>query len=126
MRRLLVSPKWWTVHVLVVVVVIAFVRLGIWQWDVSEATRGTAQNFFYAVEWWLFAGAGVFFWVKMIREELHPSPKPDAEASEAAAVDSPYRPGRSPRTVVIDDEEEDEELAAYNRRLAQLNARSQR
>lgn len=122
MRRILLSPKWWALHVAVVVVVLVFLRLGEWQWHRAHGIHGTIQNYGYAFEWPVFAGFVVFFWIRTIREELHPKPRVEDDADDPEAA-GPVIPTKR-RPVVA--EEPDEELAAYNAHLARLNARHER
>jgi hypothetical protein len=99
-RRLLLSPKWLLGHVLVIVLAVAFCRLGWWQWDRYQQTHGRLQNLGYALQWPLFAVFG-------LARRMPPAPPPST-----AVV--PYR--RDP---------EDDKLAAYNRYLASLYERDQ-
>jgi hypothetical protein len=142
-RRILLAPSWWARHALVVFLVLLFGRLGWWQWEKGQSARGTLQNLFYGLEWPVFAGAVVFMWWKMIREELSPrtdstptgrpgAGRPGADAPAAAdgqsggplqdrgaAVSSVLTSGPAPDD--NDDDGTDEELAAYNRYLASLH-----
>ena len=76
------------------------------------------QNYSYAFEWWLFAAFAVFLWVKTMADSL-----------EDAAAPAEERTGPEPRPAVVRapvvDDDDDPELAAYNRHLAALHARSQ-
>ncbi len=113
-----------------------FARLGWWQWEKGQSSRGTLQNLFYGVEWPIFAMAVIFGWSQMVREELRPGPAKPAPAAEEAArpgTDAqpwnehrgPGGPGADgpPSSGSGDDEEDDEELEAYNRYLASLYKR---
>lgn len=113
MLRRLLAPRWLALHALAVVAFVVLVRFGLWQWHRAEDT-GRVQNYAYAVEWWLFAGFAVFLWVKIMIDQLEERPE---------APEQPPAPP-APPPVVIDDED-DPELAAYNRHLAELHARSQ-
>ncbi|MQA88005.1 MAG: hypothetical protein GEV03_26135 [Streptosporangiales bacterium] len=121
MRRLL-SPGWLALHVLAIVLVIAFLRLGWWQWERATSPTGSVRSYGYALQWPVFALFVIFMWVKMARDDLTAS-RTGEDASErttppAGAV-SPYD-AREPD--LAQEAEEDEELAAYNRYLASLNA----
>lgn len=130
MRRFL-SPRWLAGHALMVVLVAAFLGLGWWQWQ--RAGEGNARSFAYALEWPLFALFVIFMWVKEVRDALRrpdgggdsragPSPRGKVErAHPFVGVASPSWAER-----IRADEEEDEELAAYNRYLARLNAQAER
>ncbi|WP_326569765.1 hypothetical protein VSH64_01545 [Amycolatopsis rhabdoformis] len=97
-----------------------------WQWDRFTSANGTFQNLGYVLQWPLFGLFPAFmFWrIKKLRERE----ETQGEAAEAQAVVTvpaprPATPPRPtpPRPVV----EEDDELAAYNRYLRELNARDQ-
>ncbi len=95
--------------VLTLVAAAGMLRLGQWQLGRGETTH-SVQNYAYAVEWVLFAAFAVFCFYKLVLAE-------DVEPDEPA-VDVVLPP---PQPVV--DEPEDDELAAYNAYLAQLNAK---
>lgn len=111
-RRLL-SPKWVLVHITVVVLVVAFLRLGWWQ--IGRAAGGNRLSFGYALEWPAFAIFVIFVWVKEIRRTLGQGDQPVPREAR------PARP-RPAREGPAYDDSGDENLAAYNRYLAWLNA----
>lgn len=122
------TPWWLVRHVLLVVLVVAFLWLGWWQ--IGRARSGNLLSFGYAVEWPLFAAFVVFVWVREIRDELRrdlpPAPPPAAPPvpAELAGQDG-YLPftapaARSAAGAGADDEEP--ELVAYNRYLEWLAA----
>ena len=83
-------------------------------WQVTRAFDGNPLSYLYSVEWPVFAVVGVVIWWVMIHTD------PDtvgARAQRRAARAAPAAP--SVRRV----EDEDEELTAYNDRLAELAAR---
>jgi hypothetical protein len=105
------------------------------------------RNLAYAIQWCLFAFAVLFFWVKLIRDdlaadrgELDTSETPDRAApvqrrrDTATVPDARADGDRPPMTArtgptgppTSADDPEDAELAAYNRYLAQLHERSSR
>ncbi|MGE5830772.1 MAG: hypothetical protein ACM30G_20750 [Micromonosporaceae bacterium] len=113
MRRLF-TPRWVLVHVAVLVIVVAFLRLGWWQ--VQRAAAGNLLSYGYAVQWPVFAGFVVFVWIKEMRDTRRP----------ATDTSKPAPPGRpTPRTGPAYDDTDDADLAAYNRYLAWLNANPQ-
>lgn len=120
MRRVLLSPRWWALHVAVVAVVLGFLRLGEWQWHRAHAASGTLQNFGYAFEWPVFAAFVVFFWFRTVRDEVRPRSAPPPTADDPAAA-GPVVPRKG--APVEPDGEPDPELAAYNEYLARLNRR---
>ncbi|MBA2415442.1 MAG: hypothetical protein H0V64_06060 [Geodermatophilaceae bacterium] len=112
MRRLLLSPAWLIGHLLVVAAFATCLWLGWWQLARFESDTGGVQNVGYALQWPLFGIFAVFFWVRVIKAELHP-PEHDATPSEPAVA---------PRPPMVTDDDTDPELAAYNRHLAELHA----
>jgi DNA-binding transcriptional regulator of glucitol operon len=95
-----------------------------WQWDRFTSANGTFQNLGYVLQWPLFGLFPAFmFWrIRQLRQKAEAGAGAAAEAEVAPAAEVPApRPGT--RTAPLDDE--DEELAAYNRYLRELNARDQ-
>ena len=66
------------------------------------------MSWVYTFEWPLFAAYATYMWWKL----LHDEPVPEADAASPVPRDGEPENG----------EPEDEELAAYNRYLAQLHA----
>jgi hypothetical protein len=81
-RRFL-RPGWIAGHVLVFAAVLTCLRLGWWQWQRTQETTGTAQNFGYAVLWPAFGAAFVFMWVRFLHLEV----LKDAEDNEETDQD---------------------------------------
>jgi hypothetical protein len=134
-RKILLSPKWWGLHLFVVVLVLAFLRLGEWQWHRANSPSGGIQNYAYAVQWPLFAVFGIVLWWKTLKIEVAgeadetgaaprpltgfaapPLPKPDIAHRDGVRI------GISTAAQPID--EDDDEVNTYNAYLAQLNARA--
>jgi DNA-binding transcriptional regulator of glucitol operon len=115
MLRRLLTPGWLALHVVALAGFLALVGLGRWQWHRALETH-RFQNYSYAFEWWLFAAFAVFLWVKTMLDTLEEAAAPP----EPAPV--PVAPPPPPTQA---EEDEDPELAAYNRRLAELHARDQ-
>jgi len=111
------TPKWVLVHIAVVVLVVVFLRLGWWQ--VTRAADGNLLSFGYALQWPAFAVFVIFVWIKEIRGVVRRSAGPTPETPEPAALP---RPARTPHTGPAYEDSGDEDLAAYNRYLAWLNA----
>jgi hypothetical protein len=133
-RRVLLSPAWWGRHLLLIVVVTAFVFLGRWQWDRAMARTGTLQNLLYAVEWWLFAGLAVLGWAHMVRDEIRGVDRRAAGPADPGELPSfAVRPAVGARDgaeavqrEAEADTAEDAELAAYNAYLRWLHANPRR
>ena len=83
-------------------------------WQLSRALGGNTLSWVYTFEWPIFAGYAVFMWWKLVHEEAAPRPHRDGPPS-------PADPGPDPADGPVDDPVDDE-LAAYNRYLAELNA----
>jgi DNA-binding transcriptional regulator of glucitol operon len=125
------TPKWVLVHIAVVVLVVVFLRLGWWQ--VTRAADGNLLSFGYALQWPAFAVFVIFVWIKEIqRARSGPVPASSGLRSEATEERSdegrrrpegpgPARAERAQRSTAYEDGD-DENLAAYNRYLAWLNA----
>jgi hypothetical protein len=83
-------------HITVVVVVTSFILLA--RWQVDRALSGNELSWVYAFEWPFFAGYAIYMWWKLL-------------ADDTLGSSRPARP---------ETEREREELAAYNRYLAEL------
>jgi DNA-binding transcriptional regulator of glucitol operon len=108
------TPGWLGLHLIAIVLIGIFLLAGWWQ--LTRAQGGNLQSWAYVIEWPMFAVFVVAMWVRMVRDELRGETRPEPGAAT---------PGRAAPQVEIDDED-DEELAAYNRRLARLNDESTR
>ena len=136
-RKILLSPKWWGLHLFVVVLVLVFLRLGLWQWHRAQSPSGGLQNWAYAFQWPIFAVFGVVLYWKTLKIEIEgeadetgESPRPLTSRFAAPPLPEPaiehragVRIGISAPAGVID--EDDEEVAIYNAYLARLNAKAQ-
>jgi DNA-binding transcriptional regulator of glucitol operon len=101
------TPGWLGLHLIALVLIGIFLLAGWWQ--LTRAQGGNLQSWAYVIEWPMFAGFVVAMWVRMVRDELR------GENDAGTIV-----PARAAPRMAIDDAD-DEELAAYNRRLARLN-----
>lgn len=123
------------IHLTALVVVPGCLALGWWQ--VSRALGGNNLSWAYAVEWPFFAVYGVYLWWRLVHEQ--PSAVTGAADHAATAADRaepaplsvpgaaapapPPTPVTAASSAVGDPEQqEDDELAAYNRYLAELAA----
>jgi hypothetical protein len=131
----LLRPRWLGWHLFAAAAVTGMLWLGDWQF--RRAVAGNALSWAYTFEWPIFAIFGVVFWVKTIRDELHPPASQAASPSEitlpaGAATGSagPVTVGGSPAEAIGQDDAgtgasqaagpEDTELAEYNAYLAKL------
>lgn len=139
-RRVWFSRRAIALHATVLVVVPLFVAL-FW-WQVQRVRQGNTLSWAYVFEWPFFAGYALYLWWRLVHEQpigqAPPAPaSPPAQAAPVAtAVTSdlsatgslgPDRPpARRPEVAGAGArpgaEDKDEELAAYNRYLADLNA----
>jgi DNA-binding transcriptional regulator of glucitol operon len=108
------TPGWLGLHLIAIALIGVFLLAGWWQ--LTRAQGGNLQSWAYVIEWPMFAVFVVAMWVRMVRDEL----RGETEQEAGSAVP----PGSAPRVEI--DDEDDEELAAYNRRLARLNDESSR
>jgi hypothetical protein len=124
--RVLITPRWLSWHLFAVIAFIGMWWLGDWQF--RRAMAGNGLSWAYTFEWPIFAIFGAVFWVKTVRDELHPSaPPPRREIELPAGAGSPES-GTEPvlaltgsKLAADDDGEPDPELAEYNAYLAMLN-----
>jgi hypothetical protein len=124
------TPGWLARHVLMVVLVTAFLALGWWQLD--RARGGNTLSIGYAFEWPLFAAFVVFVWVKEIRAELRkesggewpapaaPVPAPGGLAGQPGYL--PFQPTPVTGRARAGADDGDPDLMAYNRYLEWLAA----
>ncbi|KZB84485.1 hypothetical protein [Amycolatopsis regifaucium] len=96
-----------------------------WQWERFSSASGTFQNLGYVLQWPLFGLFPAFmFWrIRKLRRQAAEADTPQQSAETAVAeVPAPrQRRAPAPRPPVP----EDDELAAYNRYLRELNARDE-
>jgi len=123
------APRWWVLHLFVAAAVYAMLRLGLWQWHRAHSQSGGIQNYAYAFQWPLFAVFGIVLWVKTMQDEvrgrrgaeLRHQAVADGTTPAAEIIRQPgVRVGIS--TPVVEVDEDDPEVAAWNARLAALNA----
>ncbi|WP_410620285.1 hypothetical protein [Amycolatopsis sp. cmx-8-4] len=96
-----------------------------WQWDRFTSANGTFQNLGYVLQWPLFGLFPAFmFWrIRQLRQKAAAEPAPESATEPAPVAEVPAPRSRPGVPTPVDDE--DEELAAYNRYLRELNARDQ-
>jgi hypothetical protein len=110
-------------HVVILVVVPAFMALCLWQ--LSRALGGNELSWAYVFEWPLFAAYAVYMWWRFVHEA------PEGAASPGDGTGAPLTSNGDPAAAAqraADAERrvsEDAELDAYNDYLAQLAQRDQ-
>ena len=113
---------------LCVLSLVVCVGLAWWQWQRFE-NGGTWQNLGYVLQWPLFGLFPAFMFWRLRRLRTQPQEaEPEAQPAMARAESHPKpppEPDKSPARQYAAQDDEDPELAAYNRMLAQLNARDQ-
>jgi DNA-binding transcriptional regulator of glucitol operon len=115
----------------VVAAVLVMLRLGLWQWHRANSPSGGIQNYAYAGQWPLFAVFAIVLWIRTIVEDSRrePGAPPTSPSRPMPTSDAPieHYPGlivglTAPEPLASPDQ--DPELAAWNARLAALNAAS--
>src|SRR6202161_748719 len=85
--RVLFTPRWLSWHLFAVVAFIGMWWLGDWQ--LHRALDGNDLSWAYTFEGPIFAIFGAVFWVKTVKDELHPSePPPPKEVALPAGAGS--------------------------------------
>ena len=121
--RVLLTPRWLSWHLFAVAAVAGMIWLGDWQF--RRALAGNSLSWAYTFEWPIFAIFGVVFWVKTVRDELHPARQGGGQPDEIALPDGAGRAGAGQAEsgqVPGRDEQADQELAEYNAYLAKLSS----
>ena len=121
--RFLVQPRWLGWHAFTVLAIFGMLWLGDWQF--RRAMAGNGLSWAYTFEWPLFAGFGLVFWGRTIRDEfrLRRGMTPEVIRAAAAASASVLPDGIGTRRIdQPGDDADDTELASYNAYLAKLNA----
>ncbi|MGY1707559.1 metalloprotease [Geodermatophilus sp. SYSU D00697] len=108
----LLTPMWVVLHLVVAALFVATFFLGYWQLTKAEAGGG-AVNWSYALQWPLYGCMGLFFYIRMVRDELRRDPDEDEPGNALVLYQRPRI-----------DTTGDPELAAYNAYLAELNEKA--
>jgi DNA-binding transcriptional regulator of glucitol operon len=106
-------------HVVILIVVPAFLALCLWQ--VSRALGGNSLSWAYVFEWPIFAAYAVYMWWRFVHEAAEDASATAGDHVDADGATSPT--SKAPRPAGAAEETEDAELAAYNDYLAQLAER---
>lgn len=132
----LITPKRLAIAAVCVAALVVCCGLAYWQWERFSAAGGTFQNLGYVFQWPLFGLFPAFMVWRIRRLDLRRKAEEAAKAGAVPGVAEPTvpEPVAAPSRPVVTVEhvrapardDEDEELAAYNRMLAELHARDQR
>jgi hypothetical protein len=107
-------------HVVILIVVPAFLALCLWQ--VSRALDGNSLSWAYVFEWPLFAAYAIYMWWRFVHEPAPEGSPGDAAAAGPGGPDA-VTPAAAPVPETPEELKEDAEMAAYNDYLAQLAER---
>lgn len=88
-------------------------------WQVTRAFDGNGLSYLYSVEWPVFAVVGVWMWWSLV----HTDPDTVGARAQRKIEQAQLKSGTTPQRPQRRREEEDQELAAYNDRLAELAER---
>jgi DNA-binding transcriptional regulator of glucitol operon len=121
----LLSPRWLAWLAFVIVAFWGMLWLGDWQFH--RAISGNGLSWAYTFEWPLFAGFGVVFWARTVRDELRLRRGPSQKEMERAAAEAAAGPvlpdGIGTRQIDRPaDDADDADLASYNAYLDRLNS----
>lgn len=126
--RGLLTPQRILIGFLCLIALVVCCGLAWWQWQRFESASGTFQNLGYVLQWPLFGLFPLFMvWrfrrlARQRRDEPLSAPEPVVPAAKPVTTVDAVKPA----PVEHFDDPEDAELAAYNRMLADLNARDGR
>ncbi|OZG31077.1 transcriptional regulator [Williamsia sp. 1138] len=110
---------------LVIVAAVACLAMAWWQLDRFESSSGTGQNLGYALQWPAFAAFFVYAYRKFVVLEDNPDEVEKMHAADKGIKEIPAgilppRPSAAPVPTVEDGTTEGDQIAEYNRILAEL------
>ena len=105
-------------HVVILIVVPAFLALCIWQ--LSRALGGNSLSWAYVFEWPLFAAYAVYMWWRFVHEAAEGTAPPTTAADDPGGERATATADPSSASARSEEAEGDAELAAYNTYLAEL------
>lgn len=109
-----------SLHVALIIFVPACVALTWWQ--VSRALDGNTLSWVYTFEWPIFAAYATYMWWKLVHDDPAVAARHGVAPGAGPEVDPMGDPMGDPVGPEAPQAEPDEELDAYNRYLADLNA----
>ena len=83
--KFLLQPRWLCWHGFAVLATAGMLWLGDWQ--LRRALAGNELSWAYTIEWPLFAGFGMYFWARTIREELREAARQRDGSAVAAGAE---------------------------------------
>ncbi|GAB3584514.1 hypothetical protein GCM10027445_60790 [Amycolatopsis endophytica] len=122
----LFTPRRIGIGVLCVAAFAVCCALAWWQWNRFESASGTFQNLGYVLQWPLFGVFPAFMVWRIWKLRRQAAEEDAAEPARSEWGRKPVSEVPAPRTRRIPVDDGDDELAAYNRYLAELHARDQR
>ena len=105
-------------HVVILIVVPAFMALCIWQ--IYRATGGNELSWAYVFEWPFFAAYAIYMWWRLLHAVPEGTARPPPPARRPAVGPRPGPATGDTPAETPEQKQEDAELAAYNDYLAQL------
>jgi hypothetical protein len=123
-KKVWLSRRALKLHVVILIVVPAFLALCLWQ--ISRALGGNSLSWAYVFEWPIFAAYAIYMWWRFVHEAAEDaSPPASAGADPGGRTDSAITLPTTAATAPAPEgkKEDDTELAAYNEYLAQLAER---
>jgi DNA-binding transcriptional regulator of glucitol operon len=112
------SPRSLSLHLLLIVWVLGC-SLAAW-WQVGRAIQGNQYSYLYAIEWPVFAVAGIFGWWALLHTEPASAEEREARRAHEQRLRAAAQADRRDRA------NEDPALAAYNDHLAELASSNRR
>ncbi len=122
-KKVWLSRRALKLHVVILVVVPAFLALCFWQ--VSRAVGGNSLSWAYVFEWPIFAAYAVYMWWRFVHEAADDGLPPEAAGTDAGGRTDSAPTTEAPGPVGEKEAKEDAELAAYNDYLARLAQRDE-
>jgi hypothetical protein len=130
-KKVWLSRRALKLHVVILIVVPAFLALCLWQ--ISRALAGNSLSWAYVFEWPIFAAYAVYMWWRFVHEaaeDVSPPVTAAADPGGRTAPDSAITANGDATTPPPPDakkekegEKDDAELAAYNDYLSRLAER---
>ncbi len=119
-RSLFFTPRAWGLNITLAIVLPGFAALCWWQ--VNRALSGNSLSWAYVFEWPLFGLYAIYMWWKLVHEPQETVVPMAAGPGRSGGTDGGTAGGEGGDGAATGETDEaDEELAAYNRYLADLH-----